>query len=262
MPTIDAHLHVWNLKRLNYHWLGIDQPTLFRDVLPEEVYPLMRASGIEAAMLVEAANLSAEIPYLVEMAEQYDWIAGVVGWMSEDDPLSGEAPPMLRGARIPAVAAGATPTLPQPVERYGLTCDLIVNYDAYEQAHRLIAAHPGTTFVIDHFAGAALTPGGHAEWAQRIRPLAALPNTVVKVSGYLTAAQPKPLAAETLRAYVESAVERFGAARLLFGSDYPICTQAGSYGQAVEMLREAMRHLDATEQAQIMGNTAARVYRL
>jgi L-fuconolactonase len=111
-------------------------------------------------------------------------------------------------------------------------------------------------------AGAIITPGGHVEWAEQIRALAALPNAVMKISGYLTAAEPKPLAAETLLGYAESAVGLFGAARLMFGSDYPICAQAGSYAQVVEMLGEAMRHLDVSEQAQIMGGTAERVYGL
>ena len=262
MKQIDTHLHVWNPDRLPYHWLTGEQPALFRSILLDEVYPQMQNAGIEAAVLVEAANLTAEIPFLLQLAKQHDWISGVVGWMSEEDQIRAQPNARMRGARIPAVSTESTPVLPQAIERYGLVCDLIIAPDAYAQAHALITSHPATTFVLDHFAGAAITTDGVNTWRKNAAVLAALPNVVLKLSGYLTAAEPKPLSFETLRRYVDAAVELFGAKRLMYGSDYPICTLAGSYEQTVLLMRQAIAHLSGDEQAQIMGGTAIRVYGL
>lgn len=261
MRTIDTHLHVWDLKRLHYHWLTPDD-SLYRDVMPDEVYPQMQAAGVDAAVLVEAANRTAEIPFLLELAERHRWIAGVVGWMSADDQISAAPHPLLRGVRIPAVTPEAALPVPEAVTVYGLTCDLLVNPDGYGHAYRMIAGHPSTTFVLDHFAGAVLSLDGETYWMEQLRPLAELPNAVMKLSGHLTAAEPKPLTLDTLRRYVDGAVSLFGAGRLLYGSNYPICTQAGTYEQDISLMREAIAHLDADDQAQILGSTAVRTYGL
>jgi L-fuconolactonase len=262
ITTVDTHLHVWNLTRLPYHWLTPDNPLLYRNYLPDEVYPQMGAAGIDAAVLVEAANLTPEIPWLTALTDSYPWIVGVVGWMSADDQLTAAPHPALRGARIPALVPGLTITLPHAVRTYGLTCDLMLAPDTYHEAETLIHSWPDTHFVLEHFAGTWITPGGHITWGERLRFLAALPNTSMKISGALTSADPKPLTVNVLRAYIDTAVELFGADRLMYGSNWPVCTSAGSYEHDVDLVRQSIRHLDSTNQAQIMGLTAIRIYNL
>jgi L-fuconolactonase len=262
ITTVDTHLHVWDLARLPYHWLTPDNPLLYRNYLPDEVYPQMQAAGIDAAVLVEAANLTAEIPWLTGLTNSYPWIVGVVGWMSEDDQLTAKPHPALRAARIPALSLGETVALPQAVRTYGLTCDLMLTPDAYYEAETVIRAWPDTHFVLEHFAGTWITPGGYLTWGERLRPLAALPNASMKISGALTSADPKPLAANVLRTYIDTAVELFGADRLMYGSNWPVCTSAGSYEQDVDLVRRSIRHLDSADQSHIMGLTAIRVYNL
>jgi L-fuconolactonase len=262
--TIDAHLHIWDLSRMRYHWLTPDDTLLHRDVLPDEVYAHMQACGVDYALAVEAANLTVEIPYLLEQAALHPWLAGVIGWMSADDQWSGDAPVGLIGARLPWLQADGSVTMPDCVVRLGLSCDVILEPHAYEAGLALMRAHPQITFVIGHLAGVPLRPDPrHArDWEATLKPLAALPNAVMKVSGHLTSADPKPLSVDTLRRYLDVAARQFGVDRLMYGSNYPICLRAGSYAQDIDMVRQAIAHYSADEQAAIMGKTAVRVYRL
>lgn len=262
MLTVDAHLHLWNLDRVHYHWLTADDPLLYRNYLPQDVYPHLKAAGIDAAVVVEAANSPAEIPYFIELCEQNPWIAGFVSWMPSPEQLDEGLNSYHKGVRLPVIRSFTEPNLPESFVDNHLTVDLMLEPAFYPQALSFIQKYPGITFVLNHFAGASITPGAHHTWMEQLRPLAESPNTVMKVAGYLTAAQPQPLVVDTLQGYLEDAVQLFGASRLLFGSDWPICTRVGSYEAAVDILRQAMYPLSAKEQASIMGMTAQRVYRL
>ncbi len=144
----------------------------------------------------------------------------------------------------------------------GLSCDLLMGPNHIESVVALARSHPRIVYVLDHFAGFRLAPGAHEAWRRQVQPLADLPNVTLKVSGYLTAAEPRPLQVETLRAWVEAAMDVFGAGRLMYGSDWPVCLQAGQYVDGVHPLREATAHLSPAAQASIWAGAATRVYRL
>jgi L-fuconolactonase len=261
MRVLDAHLHLWDVARLHYHWLTPDDP-LHRAVTPAEVEPLMRAAGVDQALLVEATNSSAEIPYLLELMEAHSWIVGIIPWASVDDPPPAAFIPRLRGVRLPWLQPDAAATIPSIVREHGLPCDIIAGRDAFADAAALARSAPELTFVLSHFGLPTFRPGAAEAWAEALAPLAALPNMVMKLSGYMTAADPRPLAVETLCAFVDEAVRCFGAERLLWGSNYPIGLRAGSYTEDIFLLRTATAHLSADAQSAIFGGTAARVYGL
>ena len=89
MPIIDAHLHLWDLDRLHYHWLSPEDTLLYRNVTAAEVEPLLQKCGIDGALLVEAANTSEEIGYMLELAAEHRWIKGVIGWASVNESTQG-----------------------------------------------------------------------------------------------------------------------------------------------------------------------------
>ncbi|MBZ0300859.1 MAG: amidohydrolase, partial [Anaerolineae bacterium] len=130
------------------------------------------------------------------------------------------------------------------------------------QVRALAAAHPGVTFVLDHFAGARIHADDHADWRTQLEPVAALPNTVMKVSGYLTAADPMPPSIDTLRPFFETALDLFGPARLMYGSDWPVCLRGGSYEAGVQMLQTLAGALTLDEQLDLWGRTATKTYQL
>jgi len=246
---------------MHYHWLSPEDAILYRDVTAAEVEPLMRQAGVEAALLVEAANISLEIPYMLELAALHPWIKGVIGWASLSDPPTAYVD-QLCGVRLPWLHQPGDAVIPPLVRDHGLPCDIIADAQAYDVVKQLAQGAPELTFVLAHFGLPRMTPGGAAIWANQITPLADLPNVVMKLSGQLTAADPRPLTADTLRDYVDHAVRLFGADRLMYGSNYPIVLWAGSYEDDIALLRAACAHLPAEVQAAIFGANAARVYRL
>lgn len=144
----------------------------------------------------------------------------------------------------------------------GLAYDLVVRPLHLPAATATAAALPGLTFVLDHLGKPPVATGQLAPWAGRLRRLAALPNTVAKLSGLVTEASPGRRTAADLRPYADTALEAFGPQRLLFGSDWPVCTLAAGYGEVLDTARELTERLSPDERAAVLAGNAVRVYRL
>jgi L-fuconolactonase len=234
----------------------------------------MQAAGVDACVLVEAgANHPDELHWFLELAAQHEHIAGVVGYID----LKSDVPAVLatikpahrdylKGVRIgvtdPAVDFAPLRNGLRTLAENHLTCDLLIRNRTLASVAALAAAHPGLTFILDHFAGAAITNDGAASWRAELEPVAALPNTVMKVSGYLTAADPRPPTAEMLRPWFDIALELFGSQRLMYGSDWPVCLIGDSYQASVDLLKQLTGGLTTTEQADIESRTATKTYQL
>ncbi len=276
MLTLDSHQHYWQLERFDYGWIAPGNAALHQDRLPDDVRLHMLNASIERAMLVHATSTADEIPWLLSLCNQYSYIAGVVGHLNMASPGSTAAiggfarDPRFRGVRMnlpyaPRDSALISTSL-QALDRYGLSCDLLVGRTpaALIQAASLANMHPGVPFILDHLAGIHLTLGGETDFADLLLPFAALPNIALKISGYLTSSDNIPIAmvAGALQPYLDVALNVLGPARLMFGSDWPVCTQRGSYGDTVGILRNLTSSLSTSEKAAIWGGTAERVYRL
>ena len=79
---IDAHQHFWSLARSDYGWLTPTLEPLYRDFEPSDLAPLIRRNGIDKTILVQAAPTVDETRYLLNIADQHEFIAGVVGWIN------------------------------------------------------------------------------------------------------------------------------------------------------------------------------------
>jgi L-fuconolactonase len=213
-----------------------------------------------------------------ELAGPGGLLAGVVGWTDLTAPAVEDAVaglralpggPFLCGIRHPALAEPDPDWLAGPAVLRGLRVLAAagLTFDVAARPHQLPSAVtaarsvPELTFVLDHLAGPPAGPGQGAQagpWASAIRSLAALPNVTCKLSGVHTGAD----RASDLRPYYETVLAAFGPDRLLFGSDWPVCTLAAPYGQVCALYRELTAQLSAAEQDTIFGHTARRVYRL
>jgi L-fuconolactonase len=274
MLTIDSHQHLWQLSRFDYGWIQPDQRALYQDRLPPHVLPDMQAAGIQHAVLVHATNTADEIPWLLHLCDEYPYIVGVVGWVDLGSPSVSAAlagfsrDPRFKGVRLhlpiePSDMAAVEQGL-RALAQHHLSCDLLLNLAAMPQALRLIRAHPDVMFVLDHLAGARITAQDTPAFATTIEPLRMLPNVCMKLSGFLTASPHKEPDAllTSLRAHTDIALDVLGSARLMFGSDWPVCTLAGSYQQAVALLRMVTAGYSQQEQDRIWGHNAQRVYQL
>ncbi|MET9357803.1 amidohydrolase family protein [Streptomyces sp. NPDC006617] len=279
-PVVDAHHHLWDLSVRDQAW--IDGPALAplrRSFLAKDLKAQTRAAGVTATVLVETVNVAEETPELLALAEAHDVIRAVVGWTDLTSPdvtdaldvlrsLPGGG--LLRGIRHQVQAEPDPDWLTRPevlrglraVAAAGLVYDLVVLPHQLPAATRAAAAVPGLTFVLDHLGKPPVASGRCEPWAADLRELAALPNTVCKLSGLVTEADWASWTPDNLRPYADTALDAFGPRRLMFGSDWPVCTLAADYGDVVRAARDLTAHLAPAEQADVWAGTAGRVYRM
>lgn len=253
-----------------------DNDVLYRDYLPAQLEPALRENDVSKTVLVQASNSVAESRWLLRLAEENDFIAGVVGWV---DLLSPEVDrqldeltrdPRFKGVRHLVESEPADDWLVQAevlsglkkVALNNLSFDLLVHTRHLKYA-RVVADHcPELPLVIDHLGKPPIARGEIAEWARELRPLAAFPNVWCKLSGLVTEANWATWRTDDLRPYVNYALELFGTERLLFGSDHPVCLLAASYGRVLESFQELLIDLRPEERDRIFSGNAAQFYRL
>ncbi|MGM9471761.1 amidohydrolase family protein [Pseudarthrobacter sp. YS3] len=276
--TIDAHLHLWDLDRGGYGWLGPQHGTLYRSFSAEDARSELTAAGVAGAILVQADDTAADTDFMLAAARDNTWIAGVVGWVPLDDPRLAEeelgrlnADSLFRGVRhlVHNDPRDNFLALPEVRESLKLVVGRGLAFDVPDawprhlrQTVELARALPELTIVLDHLGKPPLSSGGselHA-WRDEFRALAELPNTVAKVSGLQLPEVPNTAAA--LHPLWEEALNSFGPSRLMFGGDWPVSTLTTSYSETVGVLLDLSAELSETERQEFLAGTARRVYKL
>jgi L-fuconolactonase len=274
---IDAHHHFWQLGQFDYSWL--DQPQLApirRNFLPSDLWPLLQAAGIDQTIVVQTQHNVAENHWALSVADQHDWIAGVVGWLDLASPHCEEqlrecrAHPKFVGIRHvtqdepdenfivrEAVVRGL-----QVLERLGVPFDLLFYVEHLRHVPTLAQSLPNLRMVIDHLSKPRIKERLFDDWRRDLHAASRYPNVYCKLSGLITEADWQQWTAADLKPYVQAALDCFGPKRCMFGSDWPVCLLAGSYRQVIEALHEALGPLRSTERETIFGGTAATFYRL
>lgn len=275
MRIIDSHQHFWHYDSARHGWINEKMAVIRRDFLPTDLQPLLRQNGVAAAVAVQADQSESETDWLLQLAADNDFIAGVVGWVdlrSEqiEERLSHYSTfPKLKGFRH--ILQGEEPAfMLQPsfvrgiglLQRFGFSYDILIFPHQLEAALQLVRQFPDQLFVIDHLAKPYIKQGLLGEWAKGMRQLAAFDNVYCKLSGMVTEANWQHWTAEDLKPYIDVAVEAFGTRRLLFGSDWPVCLVASSYERWLQVVREYFMAFSAAEQANVFGDNAIRFYNL
>ncbi|QFZ73130.1 amidohydrolase family protein [Streptomyces fagopyri] len=277
---VDAHHHVWDLSVRDQDWItGPGLRPLRRNFTVGDLRPEAAAAGIGRTVLVQTVTVAEETPEFLGLARENELIGGVVGWTDLTRPDVADELARLRelpGGRYLKGIRHQVQGEPEPdwllrpdvrrglaaVAEAGLVYDLVVLPHQLPGCVRAALDHPGLTFVLDHLGKPPIADGGLEPWAGQVRALAALPNTVGKLSGLVTEADLARWTVDDLRPYAETALAAFGPGRLMFGSDWPVCTLAASYAQVVAVSAELTDVLDEGERADVFGGTALRVYRL
>ncbi|MFD9651292.1 amidohydrolase family protein [Streptomyces mirabilis] len=277
---VDAHHHVWDLSVRDQDWItGPELRPLRRDFGVADLAPQARAAGVDRTVLVQTITVPEETPEFLALAARSELIAGVVGWTDLTQPDVADELARLRelpggrhlkGIRHQVQGEPDPEWLLRPdvrdglaaVAEAGLVYDLVVLPHQLPACVRAAAGHPGLTFVLDHLGKPPIATGALRPWATTVRALAVLPNTVCKLSGMVTEADHAKWTVDGLRPYADTVLDAFGPGRLMFGSDWPVCTLAASYGQVVDAAEELTGGLGAEERAEVFGGTATRVYRL
>jgi L-fuconolactonase len=274
---IDAHQHYWKIERGDYDWMSAPAvASIRRDFLPGDLAPALEKYRIDRTVVVQAAATVAETEFLLDLAAENPSIAGVVGWLDVEAPDFASA--LARYERQPSFL-GIRPMLqdlpddrflvrPRVLENLGVLArsgrrlDLLVLPRHLPVVVEALERLPDLHAVVDHCAKPDLRSGALDDWRHGIARVAEHPNVACKLSGFVTEAPPGADAALIAPA-VEHVLSAFGPNRLLFGSDWPVCTLAASYDRVVEVLSEILgARLDSAFEQKLFGANAARFYGL
>ncbi|WP_406194039.1 amidohydrolase family protein [Streptomyces sp. NBC_01017] len=277
MTIVDAHHHVWDLSVRDQDWItGPELQPLRRNFTVDDLASEARAAGVDRTVLVQTVTVAEETPEFLALAAEHELIAGVVGWTDLTRPDAAEELARLRelpGGRYLKGIRHQVQGEPDAewllradvrrglaaVAEAGLVYDLVVLPHQLPACTKAAASLPELTFVLDHMGKPPIASGAREPWTSDVRALAALPNTVCKLSGMVTEADLVSWTVDDLRPYADVVLEAFGPRRLMFGSDWPVCTLAAPYGQVLATAQELTGSDDRTH---IFETTATRVYDL
>ena len=271
---IDAHQHFWRPSRGDYGWLTPEaHPAICRKFLPQDLAPLLAGAGIERTVLVQAAPTVAETEYLLDLAADAPFVAGVVGWANFEVTDAPEqiadlaSNPKLLGLRPmlqdldddawivrPAIA----PAL-EAMQAADLRLDALVTPRHLPHLIRFLAARPDLKVVIDHGAKPDIAGGALDDWAAQMRAIGANTGAWCKLSGLVTEAGGR-WSEESLKPYVDVLLEAFGPARLMWGSDWPVVNEAGGYAAWHSAAAALTERLSQDERDQVFGGAAQAFY--
>ena len=270
---IDAHQHFWSLERADYGWITADSGPIYRDFLPQDLIPMLKKRGIKGTILVQAAPSIAETHFMLSLAQEHSFIKGVVGWidfeaengaelistMAENSKLVGLRP-MIQDVQDPnwMLQASLTPSF-EALIAADLTFDALVLPVHLENLQALLARHPLMRTVIDHSAKPAIRDHSFDDWAHSMTQLAHSTQAFCKLSGLVTEAA-KNWKWQDLRPYTDHLLSTFGPERLIWGSDWPVCTLAASYEDWCETTDTLLAGLSSDNKNAILGENALRAY--
>lgn len=273
---IDAHHHLWRYTSKEYGWIDESMVELQRNFLPLDLMAEIAAAGIDGTVAVQARQTLEETRWLLDQADGCTAIRGVVGWApiaGEDFPEVMEEfadRPKLKGLRH--VIQGERDenfilredfnSGIRALEGSGLVYDILIYERQLPQTVEFVDKHPEQVFVLDHMAKPLIASGQRELWAERMRELGKRENVWCKVSGLVTEADWKQWRLEDLRPYLDAVVEVFGVARLMAGSDWPVCLVASGYSRWFAVLQEYFSRFSEAEQDAVFGGTAMQVYGL
>ena len=283
MRIIDAHHHFWKYTAKEYAWIDDSMAALRRDFLPVDLRATLSNTKVDAAISVQARQSLEETEWLLAIAEQSDFLAGVVGWVPLIEPGVGAilgcyaAHKKLKGVRHIVQGEPNDEFLLRDdfnrgireVTARGLVYDILIYERHLPVAIEFVDRHPHQRFVLDHIAKPRIRDNAMDPWRANLRDLARRENVFCKLSGVATEADFLNLTPANrtrlpsqLRPYMDAALEAFGPRRIMFGSDWPVCLAAIPYADWFAMVNNAIGGFSESEREWILGKTAEQAYGL
>jgi L-fuconolactonase len=278
-PVVDAHQHFWDTARGGYPWMTDELASIRRPFMPEDLASLLRQHGVDHTVLVQARMSLNETRELLDIGARTPFVAGVVGWVDLTGPDVGRSLADIKATAEGGKLVGIRHQVHDEVDAAwllrsdvlrglravgdaGLTYDLLVRTRELPAALEAVRLLPNVRFVVDHLAKPPIGSGQTAAWAEALAPLSEHSNVYCKLSGMVTEGDWSAWQPEDLAPYVRSVVDWFGEDRLMFGSDWPVCLLAASYGAVLDALAYTLRDLPESTRCKIMGHNAIRFYGL
>ena len=278
MRVVDAHVHFWNTTRLCYPWLDQERESTLPRIADSSRFARACAELDGAAKVLAAVVVQAEC----RPDQAFDELrlirseraagapaAAVVAHVPLERPAAASAleriatAPEVRGVRrnIQDEDSGFCRRLARGVALladYGLSFDICARQHQLPEVIELVDSAPRTSFVLDHLGKPTVGAGSSKRWEAAIAQLAQRPNVTCKLSGLGTEA-PAGWSCADVAPYLEHALDTFGTGRVMFGSDWPVCTAAGTYRDWFDVVRSVV---PISRHREIFNQNASRFYRL
>lgn len=274
---IDTHQHFWKINDTEYPWITEELAAIRRDFLPTDLEPILQACDLQASIAVQARQKVEETEWLLELAKSHDSIVGVVGWVplaqnqaepylekfAADDNLLAvrhvvqdeEDPQFILGKEFNEGVAR--------LKNYGLVYDILIFARQLAPSIQFVDQHPDQPMVLDHIAKPTIRRGNFdAEWRDHMLELGKRPNVFCKISGMATEVRDSEWDVELLRPYFETTLEAFGADRLVYGSDWPVCLLKTEYERWYQTVSELISSLSESEQKAIWDENVRKAYKM
>jgi L-fuconolactonase len=273
---IDAHQHFWAYNREEYQWIDDSMTAIQHDFLPADLKPELEKNGFQGSVVVQTRQTLEETCWLLQLAERFRWILGVVGWVDLQSPEARAqiekfgGNPKLVGIRHIVQGEPDERFLLRPeflrgvalLEEFGLGYDILIYTRQLPAAIEFVERFPRQRFVLDHLAKPPIKSGEIGIWAEGIRRLGAFPNVFCKLSGLVTEADWRYWKPDQMTPYLDIAFEAFGPDRLMIGSDWPVCLVAATYARAIDVVQKYLVRFEPAVRDAVLGGNAQRFWRL
>ena len=273
---IDSHQHFWNYEPEKHSWIDDEMSVIRRDFLSDDLQKVFDENGVDACVAVQADQTTEETDFLISLAENNSFIKGVVGWVDlrsesiEEDLLKYKKYDVVKGFRHVVQEEQDHNFMLRPeflngielLGKYNLCYDILIFPHQLVAALELVNKFPNQKFVIDHIAKPYIRDGFFEGWAVMMREIAKNQKVYCKISGMITEADYKTWTPEQVHPYMKLVLESFGAGRVMYGSDWPVCLVAGNYSIVKALVTDFISDLSQEQQNAIMGGNAAKFYNL
>ncbi len=273
--TIDAHQHFWYYRPERDTWITDDMAVLRHDFLPTDLEPILWKHKAEGCVAVQADPSEKETDFLAQLAREHAFIKGVVGWTDLRSPqLQARLEyyhefPEIKGFRLllqdePDAFFTDSKFLEGlgHLESYQFTFDILIRFHQMPLAIDLVKRFPTQQFVLDHLGKPPVKTRQLQPWRKHLEEIARHENVYCKLSGLSTEADWNNWSLADVLPYLKVGLDAFGARRIMYGSDWPVCNLAGTYSHGLEILQQFIMPLAPGEKKAILGDNAVRFYHL
>lgn len=273
---IDSHQHFWQYNSAEHTWMTDAMPGLKRDFMPEDLAPLLNQIGFDGCIAVQARQSIEETNWLLKLADENDFIKGVVGWVDLRSSFVYEVlsaysnQKKLVGVRHVVHDEADDQFMLQPafqdgiaaLKEFNLSYDLLLFPKHIPVALRLVETFPDQIFVVDHIAKPFISRREFSPWREDLKELAKHPNVFCKVSGMVTEAKWNHWKEDDFVQYLDIVSEAFDTNRIMIGSDWPVCTLSGTYSATMNIVINYARQFSKEVSDGILGGNCIKIYKL
>ena len=272
---VDSHQHFWKLARGDYSWMTPDMKKLYKDFFPSDLEPLIKEKNISKTIIVQAADTVAETEFTLKLAEDNEFVAGVVGWVDLESAKTKDTIDKLCESKF---FKGVRPMI-HDIENdewmlqdnlndninylatKNLTFDALVRPQHLKHLIKFVQKFDFLPIVIDHIAKPKILNSEIDEWKKDMQALSRYQNVFCKFSGVLTEVG-EDYSKTQIEPYVDFILNLFSPNKIMWGSDWPVLTMAEKYSNWFDLAMDFCNNFSESEKNMIFANTAKSFYNI